>query len=107
MKHGRIALIDDTMPTVAIAVRDGLRDKMLSNIEQIKARDGTVIALISEGDAELAAKVDHAIEVPEAPPLLLPLLTTLPVQLLAYHIAVWRGCDVDQPRNPATTVTVE
>jgi glucosamine--fructose-6-phosphate aminotransferase (isomerizing) len=107
MKHGPIALIDDTMPTVAIAVRDGLRDKMLSNIEQIKARDGTVIALISEGDAELAAKVDHAIEVPETTPLLLPLLTTLPVQLLAYHIAVWRGCDVDQPRNLAKTVTVE
>ncbi|MBI4570959.1 MAG: glutamine--fructose-6-phosphate transaminase (isomerizing) [Chloroflexi bacterium] len=107
MKHGPIALIDDTMPTVAIAVRDGLRDKMRSNIEQIKARDGTVIALINEGDAELAAKVDHAIEVPEAPPLLLPLLTTLPVQLLAYHIAVWRGCDVDQPRNLAKTVTVE
>jgi glucosamine--fructose-6-phosphate aminotransferase (isomerizing) len=107
MKHGPIALIDDTMPTVAIAVRDGLRDKMRSNIEQVKARDGTVIALISEGDAELASKVDHAIEVPEAPPLLLPLLTTLPVQLLAYHIAVWRGCDVDQPRNLAKTVTVE
>jgi glucosamine--fructose-6-phosphate aminotransferase (isomerizing) len=107
MKHGPIALIDETMPTVAIAVRDGLRDKMRSNIEQIKARDGTVIALLSDGDTELAGMVDHAIEVPEAPPLLLPLLTVLPLQLFAYHIAVWRGCDVDQPRNLAKTVTVE
>ena len=107
MKHGPIALIDEAVPTVAIAVRDGLREKMLSNIEQVKARDGTVIAVINEGDAELAAKVDHAIEVPEAPPLLLPLLTVLPLQLLAYHIAVYRGCDVDQPRNLAKTVTVE
>ena len=107
MKHGPIALIDETMPTVAIAVRDGLREKMLSNIEQVKARDGTVIALVTEGDAEIAAKVDHVIEVPEAPPLLLPLLTVVPLQLLAYHIAVWRGCDVDQPRNLAKTVTVE
>jgi glucosamine--fructose-6-phosphate aminotransferase (isomerizing) len=107
MKHGPIALIDETMPTVAIAVRDGLREKMLSNIEQVKARDGTVIALINEGDDELAAKVDEAIEVPETSPLLLPLLTVLPLQLLAYHIALWRGCDVDQPRNLAKTVTVE
>jgi len=107
MKHGPIALIDETMPTVAIAVRDGLREKMLSNIEQVKARDGIVIAVVTEGDAELAAKVDHAIEVPEAPPLLLPALTVVPLQLLAYHIAVLRGCDVDQPRNLAKTVTVE
>jgi glucosamine--fructose-6-phosphate aminotransferase (isomerizing) len=107
MKHGPIALIDETMPTIAIAVRDGLREKMLSNIEQVKARDGTVIALVNEGDAELAAKVDHAIEVPATSALLLPLLTVLPMQLLAYHIALSRGCDVDQPRNLAKTVTVE
>ncbi len=107
MKHGPIALIDEEMPTVAIAVRDGMREKMLSNIEQVRARDGAVIALISEGDSELAAKADHVIEVPETPPLLLPLLTVLPLQLFAYHIAVWRGCDVDQPRNLAKTVTVE
>ena len=107
MKHGPIALIDETMPAVAIAVRDGLREKMLSNIEQVKARDGTVIAVVTEGDAELAAKVDHVIEVPEAPALLLPALTVVPLQLLAYHIAVLRGCDVDQPRNLAKTVTVE
>ncbi len=107
MKHGPIALIDETMPTVAIAVRDGLREKMRSNIEQVKARDGTVIAVINEGDTELAAKVDRVIEVPETSPFLLPLLTVLPLQLLAYHIAVRRGCDVDQPRNLAKTVTVE
>ncbi len=107
MKHGPIALIDESMPTVAIAVRDGLREKMRSNIEQVKARDGLVVAVINEGDAGLAAKVDYAIEVPETSPLLLPVLTVLPLQLIAYHIAVWRGCDVDQPRNLAKTVTVE
>jgi len=107
MKHGPIALIDEAMPTIAIAVRDGLRDKMLSNIEQVRARDGVVVAVINEGDDEIAAKVDHVIAVPEMPALLLPVLTVLPLQLLAYHIAVWRGCDVDQPRNLAKTVTVE
>ncbi len=107
MKHGPIALIDEQMPTIAIAVRDGMRDKMRSNIEQVRARDGTVIALVNEGDAEMARKADHVIEVPETTPLLLPLLTVLPLQLLAYYIAVWRGCDVDQPRNLAKTVTVE
>jgi glucosamine--fructose-6-phosphate aminotransferase (isomerizing) len=107
MKHGPIALIDERMPTIAIAVRDGLREKMLSNIEQVRARDGAVIALINEGDDEIASKADHVIAVPETSPLLLPTLTVIPLQLLAYHIAVWRGCDVDQPRNLAKTVTVE
>ncbi|MCI0850290.1 MAG: glutamine--fructose-6-phosphate transaminase (isomerizing) [Chloroflexi bacterium] len=107
MKHGPIALIDEQMPTIAIAVRDGLREKMLSNIEQVRARDGMVVGVVNDGDDELAAKVDHVIEVPETTPLLLPLLTVVPLQLLAYHIAVWRGCDVDQPRNLAKTVTVE
>jgi glutamine---fructose-6-phosphate transaminase (isomerizing) len=107
MKHGPIALIDEQMPTVAIAVRDGLREKMLSNIEQVRARDGTVIALVNEGDDEIASKADHVIAVPATSPLLLPALTVIPLQLLAYHIAVWRGCDVDQPRNLAKTVTVE
>jgi glucosamine--fructose-6-phosphate aminotransferase (isomerizing) len=107
MKHGPIALIDETMPVAAIAVRDGLRDKMVSNIEQVKARDGIVIALLNEGDSELAAKVDCSIAVPEIAPALLPVLTVVPLQLLAYHIAVLRGCDVDQPRNLAKTVTVE
>jgi glucosamine--fructose-6-phosphate aminotransferase (isomerizing) len=107
MKHGPIALIDETMPTIAIAVRDGLREKMLSNIEQVRARDGAVIALVNEGDGEVAAKADDTITVPDTTPLLLPVLTVVPLQLLAYHIAVWRGCDVDQPRNLAKTVTVE
>jgi glucosamine--fructose-6-phosphate aminotransferase (isomerizing) len=107
MKHGPIALIDETMPVVAIAVRDGLRDKMLSNIEQVKARDGIVIALATEGDTEVAGKADHVIDIPATSPLLLPVLTVVPLQLLAYHIAVLRGCDVDQPRNLAKTVTVE
>jgi glucosamine--fructose-6-phosphate aminotransferase (isomerizing) len=107
MKHGPIALIDEEMPVVAIAMPEALRDKMLSNIEQVKARDGTVIALAAEGDQELAAKVDHMIYVPQTAPLLTPLLTVVPLQLLAYHIALWRGCDVDQPRNLAKTVTVE
>jgi glucosamine--fructose-6-phosphate aminotransferase (isomerizing) len=107
MKHGPIALIDQEMPVILIAVRDGLRDKMISNIEQVRARDGVVIALASEGDEEVAALADHVIFLPEASPLLTPLLTVIPLQLLAYHIAVRRGCDVDQPRNLAKTVTVE
>jgi glucosamine--fructose-6-phosphate aminotransferase (isomerizing) len=107
MKHGPIALIDQEMPVVAIAVRDGLYDKMVSNIEQVKAREGTVIALATEGDEELARKVDHVVHLPQAAPLLMPMLTAIPLQLFAYHIAVRRGCDVDQPRNLAKTVTVE
>lgn len=107
MKHGPIALIDQSMPVVAIAVRDGLRDKMLANIEQVKARDGIIIALATEGDTEIAGKVDHVISLPQTSPLLMPVLATVPLQLLAYHIALRRGCDVDQPRNLAKTVTVE
>ncbi len=113
MKHGPIALIDERMPVVAIAVQDGSRDKMLSNIEQVKARDGKVIALATEGDDELASKADDVIWIPRLGEpggpgsLLLPILTVAPLQLLAYHIALWRGCDVDQPRNLAKTVTVE
>jgi len=107
MKHGPIALIDQEMPVVAIAVRDGLYDKMMSNIEQVKAREGTVIALASEGDEELARRADHVLYLPQASPLLMPVLTAIPLQFFAYHIAVRRGCDVDQPRNLAKTVTVE
>jgi len=107
MKHGPIALIDPDMPVVAIALRDGLREKMLNNIEEVKAREGTVIALASEGDGELAAKADHVLFIPETHPLLSPILAVVPLQLLAYHIALRRGCDVDQPRNLAKTVTVE
>ena len=107
MKHGPIALIDQSMPVVAIAVRDGLYDKMLSNIEQVKARDGVVIALATEGDTEIAGKADHVVYLPQMSPLLMPILAAVPLQLLAYHIALRRGCDVDQPRNLAKTVTVE
>jgi glucosamine--fructose-6-phosphate aminotransferase (isomerizing) len=107
MKHGPIALIDRNMPVVAIALDDGTRDKMLSNIEQVRARDGIVIGIVTEGDTEVAAKCDQALELPLATPLLYPLLSAVPMQLLSYHIAVRRGCDVDQPRNLAKTVTVE
>jgi glucosamine--fructose-6-phosphate aminotransferase (isomerizing) len=107
MKHGPIALIDQEMPVVAIAVRDGLYDKMTNNIQQVKAREGTIIALGNEGDDELARQVDHILYLPEASPLLMPVLTAIPLQFFAYHIAVRRGCDVDQPRNLAKTVTVE
>jgi glucosamine--fructose-6-phosphate aminotransferase (isomerizing) len=113
MKHGPIALIDERMPVVAIAVQDGARNKMLANIEQVRARDGVVIALATEGDDEVASKADEVIWIPRldgepaVASLLLPILTVAPLQLLAYHIALWRGCDVDQPRNLAKTVTVE
>ena len=107
MKHGPIALIDSAMPVVAIAVDDGTREKMLSNIEQVRARDGIVIGILTDGDHEIAAKCDHALFLPRSAPLLYPLLTAIPMQLLSYHIAIRRGCDVDQPRNLAKTVTVE
>ena len=107
MKHGPIALIDQNMPVVAIVPRDGLRDKMLNNISEVKTRGGTVIALATEGDEEVANLVDHVLYIPQASPLLTPILATVPMQLLAYYMAVRRGCDVDQPRNLAKTVTVE
>lgn len=107
MKHGPIALIDRDMPVIALIQRDELRDKMMSNIEQVKAREGTVIAVGTDGDQELAHKADHVLYVPEVSPLLAPVLTSIPLQMFAYHVAVRRGCDVDQPRNLAKTVTVE
>jgi glucosamine--fructose-6-phosphate aminotransferase (isomerizing) len=107
MKHGPIALIDEKMPVVAIAVRDHVYDKMISQIEQVKARGGTVIALATEGDRAIAGKADYVLTVPAAPPLLAPVVNVIPLQLLAYHLAVRRGCDVDQPRNLAKSVTVE
>ena len=107
MKHGPIALIDQQMPVVAIAVKDGLYDKMMSNVQQVKAREGTVIGLGSEGDEELGRQVDYVLYLPQASALLMPVLTSIPLQFFAYHIAVRRGCDVDQPRNLAKTVTVE
>ena len=107
MKHGPIALIDENLPVVAIALRDKVYDKMLSQIEQAKARGGITIALVTQGDSETAAKASHVIEVPECPPLLSPIISAIPLQLLAYYIALHRGCDVDQPRNLAKSVTVE
>ena len=107
MKHGPIALIDQGMATLAIAPRDALYDKVLNNIKEVKARDGVVLAVGTQGDEELAGSVDEVLPIPAAPDHLIPLLATVPLQLLAYHIALQRGCDVDQPRNLAKTVTVE
>ena len=107
MKHGPIALIDEDMPVVAIAVQDGVYDKMGSQIEQVKARHGRVFAVVTEGDNSLNTKADHVVHVPQVSPLLTPVLTVLPLQLIAYHVAVGLGRDVDQPRNLAKSVTVE
>ncbi len=107
MKHGPIALIDENMPVVVIAPRDGTYNKIVSNIEEVKARGGRVIAIVTEGNTELRDRVDHRITIPETHELLTPILATIPLQLLAYHIAVLRGCNVDQPRNLAKSVTVE
>ena len=107
MKHGPIALIDEHMPVVAIAPRDRVYDKMISQIEQVKARGGIVIAVADEDDAFIRTKADYILPIPHAPELLTPVLAVIPLQLLAYHIAVRRGADVDQPRNLAKSVTVE
>jgi glucosamine--fructose-6-phosphate aminotransferase (isomerizing) len=107
LKHGPIALIDEDLPVICIAVRDAIYEKMLSNIEQVKARGGHVIAIASAGDTLVRDKADYVIEVPATLPLLTPILTAIPMQLLAYHFAVRRGADVDQPRNLAKSVTVE
>ena len=107
MKHGPIALIDPGMCTVVLAPKDGLRDKTLSNIKEVKARGGVVVAVLTEGDQDGASEVDYPLFIPDAPEMLLPLVTTVPLQLLSYHIALLRGCDVDQPRNLAKSVTVE
>ncbi|MEA3308251.1 MAG: glutamine--fructose-6-phosphate transaminase (isomerizing) [Chloroflexota bacterium] len=107
MKHGPIALIDRMMPVVAVATRDGVYEKMLSQIEQVKARGGIVIALAEQGDELVAEKADYVMEVPHTTPFLAPILNTIPLQWLSYAIAVRRGADVDQPRNLAKSVTVE
>ena len=107
MKHGPIALIDKNMPVVFIAPRDRAYEKVLGNIEEVRARSGQVIAIATEGDEEIREKVDHVFHIPKTLPSLLPILSVIPLQLLAYHIAVLRGCDVDQPRNLAKSVTVE
>jgi len=107
MKHGPIALIDDDMPVVALAPSGPIYSKVLSNIEEVRARQGRVIAVVTEGNTEIQEKVDHVISVPASLPNVQSILTSIPLQLLAYHMAVLRGCDVDQPRNLAKSVTVE
>ncbi|MQF98999.1 MAG: glutamine--fructose-6-phosphate transaminase (isomerizing) [SAR202 cluster bacterium] len=107
IKHGPIALIDENIPVVAIVTSGKMREKMVNNIHEVKTRGGKIIAIATEGDEEIETLADHTIYIPDATEMLTPLLTTIPLQLLAYHIAVKRGCDVDQPRNLAKTVTVE
>jgi glucosamine--fructose-6-phosphate aminotransferase (isomerizing) len=107
MKHGPIALIDEYMPVIVIATKRGHYEKVVSNIQEIKTRKGKIIAIVTEGDEQVRELADHVIEVPETIECLTPLLTTIPLQLLSYHIAVMRGCNVDQPRNLAKSVTVE
>ncbi len=107
MKHGPIALIDNKMPVVIIAPKQEHYDKIVSNIQEIKARSGKIIAVVTKGDTQVKNLADHVIEIPETSDALSPLITTIPLQLLSYHIAVMRGCNVDQPRNLAKSVTVE
>ena len=107
MKHGPIALIDENMPVVVVATNSEHYEKVVSNIQEVKARKGVVIALVSEGNRSLDRLVDHVLEVPETIEPLSPLVNTIPLQLLSYHIAVMRDCNVDQPRNLAKSVTVE
>jgi len=107
MKHGPIALIDEHMPVIVIAPNKGHYDKVVSNIQEIKSRSGKIIAVVTKGDTQVKELADHVIEIPETSEALTPLLTTIPLQLLSYHIAVLRGCNVDQPRNLAKSVTVE
>ncbi|HET7871370.1 MAG TPA: SIS domain-containing protein, partial [Terriglobales bacterium] len=114
MKHGPNALIDEDLPVVVLATRDTndpdsvqRYEKTISNLKEVKARSGKVIAIATEGDEDIGEAADHVILVPPAPELLAPVLEIVPLQLLAYHIAVLRGCDVDQPRNLAKSVTVE
>ena len=107
MKHGPIALIDSRVPVLAVAPRDPSYDRILGNVEEVKARGGRVVALCHEGDTELAGRADHVLLTPAAPDLLSPLVSVVPLQLLAYHMALVRGCNVDQPRNLAKSVTVE
>ncbi len=107
MKHGPIALIDEEMPVVVIATRKGSYEKVISNIQEVKARKGKIIAVVTEGDSTAAGLADHVIEIPETEEELVPILASVPLQLLSYYIAVMRGCNVDQPRNLAKSVTVE
>ncbi len=107
MKHGPIALIDENMPVVFIAPSKGMYDKVVSNIQEVKARNGKIIAIVTKGDTTVKNMADYIIEIPETEEMLVPILATIPLQKLAYHIAIMRGCNVDQPRNLAKSVTVE
>jgi glucosamine--fructose-6-phosphate aminotransferase (isomerizing) len=107
MKHGPIALIDQEMPVVFIATRDSSYDKIVSNIQEVKARKGNVIAIVTEGDVLIPKIADYVLEVPITHEALMPLVSVIPLQLLSYYIAEMRGCNVDQPRNLAKSVTVE
>jgi glucosamine--fructose-6-phosphate aminotransferase (isomerizing) len=107
MKHGPIALIDEEMPVVFLATNQCAYEKIVSNVQEVKARKGKIIAVVNKGDTQIRALADHVIEVPETEEVLSPLITIVPLQLLAYHIAILRGCNVDQPRNLAKSVTVE
>jgi glucosamine--fructose-6-phosphate aminotransferase (isomerizing) len=107
MKHGPIALIDENMPVVFLATNQSAYEKIVSNVQEVKARKGKIIAVIHKSDTQIRELADHIIEVPETEEILSPLITIVPLQLLAYHIAILRGCNVDQPRNLAKSVTVE
>jgi len=107
LKHGPIALVDPRMPTVALAAQRGILGKMMANVQEIRARGGRVLAVVREGETMMAEAADHMIAIPPTLDALVPVLAVIPLQLLAYHIAVMRGCDVDRPRNLAKCVTVE
>lgn len=107
MKHGPIALIDQELPTVVIAPNDEMHEKIISNIQQVKARGGSVIAIVTKGDSTIAEIADHILEIPEVPEVISPIIVSIPLQLLAYHVAIKKGCNVDMPRNLAKSVTVE
>ena len=107
MKHGPIALIDKNMPAVVLAPRDAVYSKIISNMQEIKARKGIILAVATEGDGKISELADEIIYLPTVNDFILPIIAIIPLQLLAYHMAVLRGCDVDQPRNLAKSVTVE
>ena len=107
MKHGPIALIDENMPVVFLAPSKGHYEKVVSNAQEIKARKGKIIAIVTQGDKQMTDIADHSLEIPEVDELFSPILSVIPLQLLSYHIAIMRGCNVDQPRNLAKSVTVE
>jgi glucosamine--fructose-6-phosphate aminotransferase (isomerizing) len=107
MKHGPIALIDENMPVIVIATNQSAYEKVISNIQEVKARKAKVISIVTEGEERIKSISDYTIEIPETEEPFTPLLSVIPLQLLAYHVAVLRGCDVDQPRNLAKSVTVE